>query len=108
LPTFDYKDLTIDEMLSGLIYVTVKSQMSDIPAILEIVRNFTLTARQDQESLMLTNFEACQCFLETMQQSMLEISGGAEELRRTQERVSEKHSRASIGTSKSVPDLLFQ
>ena len=75
LPTFDHQDLTIDEMLSALIYVTVKSQVSDMQAILEVIKNFTLTARQDQESLMLTNFEACQCFLETMQQSMLEISG---------------------------------
>ena len=45
LPTFNQNDLTIDEMLSALIYVTVKSQISDIPAILEIIRNFTLTAR---------------------------------------------------------------
>ena len=47
LPSFDSHDLTIDEILSGLIYITVKSQLSDMPATLELVRNFTLTARQD-------------------------------------------------------------
>ncbi len=41
-----HQSLTIDDMLSGLIYISIKSQIADAPLLLELIRNFTLYHRQ--------------------------------------------------------------
>jgi hypothetical protein len=39
--------LPIDDMLSGLIYVSIKAQMADTPLLLQLIKNFTLNHRQE-------------------------------------------------------------